>query len=118
MAQLIKKIEQVTSQNKPVYIGAGNDSNNYNLLGLAQGATNVGGTVAGQVNPYFSYHSDIQRMEESVFFPVVVDKGYDLDGNGCADVPLSEISSKGKLSKGMISGTSFSTPLALGKDLK
>ncbi|MEW5819250.1 MAG: hypothetical protein AB1782_03595 [Cyanobacteriota bacterium] len=123
----IKATERVTALGPKVYIAAGNKFNDgYNMFGLAQGTTQVG-TISTEGDTILARNSDIERYEQGQYYvdPVFqYDKlgnesiaGYDINEDGHIDVNPQELSSKGKLENyTSLTGSSFSTPTAVGKD--
>ncbi|MGD9580706.1 MAG: hypothetical protein AB7V50_04995 [Vampirovibrionia bacterium] len=115
----------ITKQGINIYTAAGNDKNWYNAFGAVPGVEQVGGNwPSGAIASDSAEHSDIQSYEQFGFKSVLIsDKngkpiGYDINMDNKADVPIEKTSSKGKSKGGSyILGTSFSTPVHVGKKL-
>lgn len=122
----IEAIESITQSDVPVYIAAGNNSvHSYNTLGLAKGTTQVGALgICGDT--LYARNSDVQYYEQGEYIvgpsfegDSEVVTGYDINEDGIQDVDKNEVSGKGKYEYyPTIKGTSFSTPIMLGKKTK
>lgn len=121
---LIKGIERLTKRGVPVYVPGGNQPDEVNPFGFARGAIQVGAKDKdGQVSPFSANHGMVQRYARGTFSARRVEGGYDLTGNGQAEVSFAEVSSQGRGGNPdqkplEISGTSFAAPIALAEDLK
>lgn len=132
----IAKIEKVTDKGVPVYIAAGNDKeSHYNLYGLAKGTKSIGATdYTGKVANFSANNQDVSKYEKGTYVPRITSNnkgkitGVDINNDGKKDLPAKILSSANKPknpsfgSGGLkdistINGTSFSTPVALAKDL-
>lgn len=123
----VEATERVSSQGVPVYIAAGNNSEtSYNLFGIAEGTTQVG-TIDVAGDTILARNSDVARYEQGEYFtgPIYdydasgdqVVEGYDINDDNIPDIKPEEVSSKGKsLGSTLITGSSFSTSTAVGKD--
>lgn len=110
----------------PVYISAGNDPNKFNLWALAQGG-NI--NIIGSESSYGSAVYD-KKVVTDHWWTVknadanndgIIDKGWDLDGNGTLDRVLKAGEEGFDLANGTRSyiygGTSLGVGIAIGKDI-
>jgi hypothetical protein len=121
---LLKGIEGLTKRGVPVYVPSGNQPDEVNPFGLARGAIQVGARdKEGELLPFSANHGMVQRFARGTFSARPVEGGYDLTGNGQAEVSFAEVSGKGSDGNSQqspleISGTSFAVPTALAEDLQ
>lgn len=122
---IINMLENITSQNVPVYTSAGNDPNIFDLYSFANGVTSVGTTyLNGTDKNGYSNNSLVDMYFNGNFTPnPIMDKngnlkGIDIDNDGKIDVTANELSALGKsFQKSAIAGKAYSsiaTPKALG----
>lgn len=125
----VKALEKVASKGTPVYIPSGNkSSDNYNLLGVAKGVTQVGSTNdKGEKEKYSGNNSDVKTWAQGTYKVNFLKNdsgkitGYDYTGDGKMDLPAEESTTKGDIDKirdfgKSIKGTSYASPRALGRD--
>jgi len=131
----LESIEKITAKGVPFYVGAGNDgANSVNLYSFAHGATTVGALQnfqnknAAEATAYSADNSLVTRWEQGNI-PINKVKnaegedGFDINQDGKPDILKKDTTSNFSLlslfkKNEEISGTSFSTPTALGKDLR
>ena len=130
----INNIEHIIENGTPVYIAAGNDKNEFNLLTLAKRSVSVGALETedfdkGKPIKDFSNNSEVDlyypgkyRLEREGWGK---DATYNVGGGdnggptgkGVVRLKAEDISSKGEVfAKNFISATSFATPNALTED--
>jgi len=127
-----ESIEKITEKGVPFYVAAGNSGNNQvNLYSFAKGVKIVGALDKNEKNKaeYSADNSMVNRWEKGDY-PINKVKdingnltGYDINGDNKSDVLAKNTSGKQKSifdsgSPNSMNGTSFSTPAALGKDLR
>lgn len=124
LKNIINSIDSLTANGTKVYIGAGNSGKKvFNLYSIADNVVVVGANDRkGKKAKFSSNNSVVNRWEKGVFYPKRMKDsngiyGFDYTEDGNVDIPLSETSSFVKLPLDL-HGTSFSTPIALVKDMQ
>lgn len=123
--KIIKMIEKIAQKNIPVVIAAGNHFNSFNALGLAKGATVIGGTHKNTKCSLLSINNTVDDWEEAIKFSKPIKRandkivGYDVTNNGKLDFFVEEMSSQSgeKKDSTLFGGTSFAAPCYLNKIL-
>ena len=92
--RLLEAMRQTREAGIPVYAAGGNDSNrNFSLLNLAEDCVHVGALDArGNKTSYSADNSLLNRWEQGTFAITRVKGGFDINGDGQADVKPSEVS--------------------------
>lgn len=121
IAKLINLLDSISRKGTKIYISAGNKGKEYlNLINLTNDAINVGALDSkGQKASYSADNSLINRWENGDIFFKKVEGGYDITGDGKADIEFNQVALpiKLKASPFKASGTSFSCPRAIVEDL-
>lgn len=115
----------IGKQGVEISTSAGNNKDWYNAFGAVPGVNQVGGNwPSGKIASDSAEHTDIQDYQQFGFKTALIsDKdgkpiGYDINMDKIPDVPIEKTSSKGKAKGGAwIMGTSFSSPVSVGKKL-
>lgn len=123
---VIKALEALTDKGVKVFTIAGNSgSRAINTLSFAKGVTTVG-AAEKELNYFISDNVFVDTYEQAAYQFIRLDDsngvplGYDVDGDGCQDIPISALTSSDKtqLPKATwppIKGSSFAAPMALKK---
>ncbi len=129
--QIIDELEQLVAQGVRVYTIAGNGGPRMiNTFSFAEGVTTVG-AVEQQLDHYVADNPFVDRHERAAYHIERVDDaagvplGYDIDGDGCVDIPVSRLSAGfltgdrlPRSSYRPLMGSSFAAPMALRRDLE
>lgn len=116
-------LQRIQRQGIPVYFSTSNKpSEDFNCWNLVKGAIHVGSLDEnGRFLVPKHLQPSVTRWEQGVFDVIKVKDGYDITGDGQADVFDHEVSTQGKQPLGTVVntkvGSSYATPTALGKDL-
>lgn len=89
-------IRELINRSIPVYVAAGNSGQQprlYNVFNLVEGSTNVAATDAkGKMAPYSTNNSLTNCYEQGSMAVIKVKGGYDITGDGKADIRDDEVS--------------------------
>lgn len=122
---IIDELEFLANQGILVVTIAGNGGRGMvNTFSFARGVVTVG-AVEQELNSFVSNNALVDRYEKAAYFAHRVDglsgepTGYDLDGDGCIDIPLSAVSSQHYPERSWppLKGSSFAAPMAIKKML-
>ncbi|MFC6673238.1 hypothetical protein [Marinobacterium aestuariivivens] len=127
---IIDQLEALAESGVAVITIAGNGGRGMvNTFSFARGVVTVG-AIEDELGDFVSDNALVDRHEQAAYFALRVDsengepKGYDLDGDGCTDIPLSSLSGHraGRQdyparSWPPLKGSSFAAPRALKKIL-
>ncbi|NVK41589.1 MAG: hypothetical protein HWE39_10145 [Oceanospirillaceae bacterium] len=120
---IIEELEYLTSQGVLVVTIAGNGGRGtVNTFSFASGVVTVGAKEE-ELSDFVSNNALVDLHEQAAYFAYRVDDaqgvaaGYDLNGDGCADIPISAVSGRQypKRSWPPLKGSSFAAPMALKK---
>jgi len=127
---IILELEALVRAGVQVYTIAGNGgSRMVNTFSFAEGVITVGAREA-ELNRFVADNAFVDAHEQAAYFIRRVDDaagrplGYDVDGDGCVDIPLSRLSAANSTLQSLpqqywqpITGSSFAAPMALRRDL-
>ncbi|GGO76820.1 hypothetical protein GCM10011348_04940 [Marinobacterium nitratireducens] len=122
---IIDELETLSRQGVLVVTIAGNGGRGMvNTFSFAQGVVTVG-ALEPELGDFVSDNALVDRHEQAAYFarriddPDGIPQGYDINGDGCADIPLSVVSGKEypKRSWPPLKGSSFAAPMALKRIL-
>ncbi len=122
---IIDELETLSSQGVLVVTIAGNGGRGMvNTFSFARGVVTVG-AVEPELGSFVSDNPLVDRHEQAAYFAWRIDDddgrplGYDINGDGCADIPLSAVSGTKypKRSWPPLKGSSFAAPMALKRIL-
>lgn len=126
--EILSKLDEISSKSTKIYISAGNNGKRYfNLFSLAKNVEVIGALKANNKKARFSTDNSLIKKEnwETGVFKIKKMKdsngkvGFDYTGDGTIDIYANETSSRIKRPyPWCLSGTSFSAPKALVRDLK
>ena len=121
IAEVLEKMDKITSKGTKIYIAAGNSSDkSLNLLTLANNIVSVGGVNKKRGFVVYSDRNTlVNRYENGEVLSKSVDGGFDFTGDSKADVKKEETTALFNFTTilARFEGTSFATPRALVKDL-
>ena len=128
---ILESLEKITDKGIPINVAGGNDgADSVNLFSFARGTTTVGALDPdGKTKTQYSADNSLVNRWEIGNYPVIKTKnkkgetGYDINGDNKPEI--LELATSGKQKSvfdsgnpQIIKGTSFSTPRAIGKDLR
>ena len=128
--RIIQELEALVGAGVTVYTIAGNGGRGMvNTFSFARGVVTVG-AVEPELADFVASNAFVDVREQAAYEIVRVDDargqplGYDVDGDGCADIPLSKLTGSGGAGRELprkawqpIKGSSFAAPMALKKAL-
>ncbi|MCW8884724.1 MAG: hypothetical protein OQK12_05640 [Motiliproteus sp.] len=131
--EIIEMLEILADQNIQIFTIAGNGGRGMvNTFSFARGVTTVGAKEP-ELSHFIADNSFVDLYEQAAYTITRVDDndgtplGYDVDGDGCADIPLERLSGQQKQQKtteGLpktawkpIKGSSFAAPMAFKKTM-
>ena len=120
LAKILDKMDTLSAKGVKIYIASGNSYDlKFNLLTLADDVVNVGAlTKRGKKACYSDKNSLINRWEKGVVTPKRAGNGFDITGDGIADVKKDETTALFRINWPWLGfdGTSFAAPRAIVKD--
>ncbi|WP_461536305.1 hypothetical protein [Spongorhabdus nitratireducens] len=128
--RIIRMLEALVAEGVAVYTIAGNGGRRMvNTFSFAEGVTTVGASESELShyiadNPFVDIYAQaayqLQRIDNQNGKPA----GYDIDGDGCVDIPLQRLTSEGQQAEDLprqfwklLKGSSFAAPRALKQAL-
>lgn len=126
---VIRALESLTQKGANVFTIAGNSGpRTINTLSFAKGVTTVGASER-ELNYFITDNVFVDTYEQAAYQLTRIDDeqgmplGYDIDGDGCNDIPISALSSQNfhNLPSTLwppIKGSSYAAPMALKKTLQ
>lgn len=121
LAKVLDKMDSLSAKGVKIYIASGNSYDlKFNLLTLADDVVSVGAlTKRGKKACYSDRNSIINRWEKGVVSPKRAGNGFDITGDGIADVKKNETTALFRINWPWLGfdGTSFASPRAIVKDL-
>ncbi len=118
-ARVLTAMQQVRRAGTPMYVAGGNNANyRFSVLNLLPDAVHVGALDAhGKKTSYSADNSLLNRWAQGTFAITRVNQGFDIDGDGKADVKASEVSG-GKPMVERFTGRPASQVLASEEDIR
>lgn len=127
---IIQELESLARRDVLVFTIAGNSGRaTVNTFSFAEGVTTVGASEQ-ELDYFIANNVFVDRKEQAAYQLSRVDdaqghpKGYDVDGDGCFDIPTSRLTGLGHDEKSLparlwppIKGSSFAAPMAMKKAL-
>lgn len=125
---VIRALEALTSKGVAVFTISGNSgSRSVNTLSFAEGVTTVG-AAEEELSYFISDNAFVDTYEQAAYLLTRLDDaqgvpvGYDLDGDGCQDVPIQQVTGQSHIDLPKsywppLKGSSFAAPKALKKAL-
>ncbi|MBJ7552522.1 hypothetical protein [Marinomonas ostreistagni] len=125
---VIRAMEELVLKGAQVFTISGNSGpRTINTLSLAKGVTTVG-AIEPELSYFIADNVFVDTYEQAAYSLKRIDDqlgnslGYDLDGDGCSDIPLSSLTSQSindlpEVLWPPIKGSSFAAPMALKKAL-
>lgn len=127
MWPLVEGLDKLTARKIPVYVAAGNVTNEVNILGLAKDVKFVGSEDERGIKSQFSADNSLvnrRALGEYEASPIDDGKkviGFDITGDDVLDIPATLVSNRGEVRfpfhMRAVRGTSYASPTALARDL-
>lgn len=120
LAKILDKMDSLSAKGVKIYVASGNSyDSKLNILTLADDVVNVGAlTKKGEKAFYSDRNSLVNRWENGVVSPKTAGNGFDITGDGVADVKKKETTAIFPMNLPWLEfdGTSFASPRAIVKD--
>ncbi len=116
--EILNQLERIAALGPRIFIPIGNSGPRYvNVLSFAPGVETVGSSGSFGLDTWAT-NTGLVTLKGPVRFEVIrVWEGYDITGDGVADIPLEDTSSLGRGFGPDLVGTSFTVPVAAKAEL-